>query len=764
MQVVKAIWKQYKFNPDELEIRVELARDLKNSAAERDKIFKGQIRNKKTNDMVKEKLEEAEILVTDENILKYKLYEQQNFVSPYSGEIMAVSSFNSYEIDHIIPKSRYFDDSFSNKVLVEGNLNNEKSNRTAWEYIMQQNSKHSILTVENYVKHINDNFFGKKNKNLLLEKIPTNPVERQLKNTQYITVAIKNELAKVVGSDNVKTSTGEVTDFLRSRWGLKKLFMELTESRFKQMELWDLDENGNPKSEWVKRYVDKNGGNKYEIKNWSKRYDHRHHAIDALVVALTEQSHIQRLNNLNKYLQDELTNRKEEFKLEVKEDENILEAFFNLEEKRRGEIQKQIESSRHFDKPFEDLVKQAKAHLEAMTVSIKPKDKLGISKDKFDVNTPKKDLKSQLKIRAGLHQETNYGKTMDSKTGSLRDTKTVSISILKPKDISQIIDEVLKEEIDTHRKKYDSMKEAFTGEGLKVFNENRFQTKKPTELKPPVYKVKIWYSTKEDEESTLQRLYDKNEKLSVVTGDNYLFLVVEKEDKNGKERIFDIISLYDSADIAKRSLKDKKDNYKQCIISKKLELIKGQLKKELENARKELGDKLSKEKNKKKKEDLEIKINQLDDNFKVTLLFTLQQNELVYLPEKSDEDIFSGLNNNIETKKKLANRVYKAVKFDKSKTAHFVPHNYANVISVAKDLSKTQKDELQKQYGDKKIPKKDLNFVEYGSYRDCSPYPVGEAFIKNLTTTNKKQKQELKKIQEACIKLKIDWLGNISKA
>ncbi|HMR46305.1 MAG TPA: type II CRISPR RNA-guided endonuclease Cas9 [Bacteroidia bacterium] len=719
MQVVKAIWKQYQFKPEELEIRVELARDLKNSAAERDKIWKGQRKNEDTNKKIKDTLQSEGIPITDRNVLKYKLYVQQNFISPYTqNKIIPLSTLfddKLYDIDHIIPKSRYFDDSISNKVVCETNINEEKSNRTAWEYISQQNSKFEIRSVDNYIKHINDIFYGKKKKNLLLEKIPTNPVERQLKNTQYITVSVKNELAKVVGSDNVKTSTGEVTDFLRSRWGLKKLFMELTESRFKQMELWDLDENGNPKSEWIKRYVDEHGKNKYEIKNWSKRYDHRHHAIDALVVALTEQSHIQRLNNLNKYLQDELTNRKEEFKLEVKEDENILEAFFNLEEKRREEIQKQIESSRYFEQPFEDLVKQAKAHLEAMTVSIKPKDKLGIKTDEKG--------NKQLKIRGALHQETYYGKLNG------KDTKIIDISKLSAKDISKIIDDVLKKEIDEHRKKYDSMKEAFTGEGLKAFNENRFQRKKPTELKPPVYKVKVWYSTKEDEESTLQRLYDKNKKLSVVTGDNYLFMVMEKN----RKRIFDIASLYDSADIAKRALKEKDENYKQRIC-----------------------------------EDFRVKHKDKPDK----VLFTLQQNDLVYLPEnvedqvlnKNDEEFKTWLNI-IENKKKFSKRIYKVVKFA-GKDCFFIPNNYANVISVSKDLTEEQKEALKKQYADKKIPKKELNFVEYGSYQNCSPYEAGENFVKSLNETDKKKKKELKliKIQETCIKLKIDWLGNISKA
>lgn len=744
MQVVKAIWKQYKFNPEELEIRVELARDLKNSAKERDTIYKGQIRGQKINERIKKVLTENGIALTEGNILKYKLYEQQKFMSPYTqNKIIPLSALfddKLYDIDHIIPKTRYFDNSISNLVVCETNINEEKSNRTAWEYISQQNSKHKIQSIDAYLSHINDNYYGKKKKNLLLEKIPTNSVERQLKDTQYISVAVKNELAKVVGSDNVKTSTGEVTSFLRSRWGLKKLFMELTESRFKQMELWDWNrETNQPNSQWIQKYFDKEKEKHiYKIKNWSKRYDHRHHAIDALVVALTKQSHIQRLNNLNKYLQDELTKRKEEFKLEVKEDETIFEAFFNLEEERREEIQRQIESSRYFEKPFDDLVKQAKALLESMIVSIKPKDKLGIKKDDND--------NVQLKIKGALHQETNYGKTKDPKTGLLRDTKTIDISKITAKDISQIIDDILQKEIDAHwkqeietydegkqkstrKKKYDSVKEAFTGEGLKAFNENRFQTKKPTELKPPVYKVKVWYSNKATDESTLQRLYDDNDKLSVLTGDNYLFMIMEKASK----RIFDIASLYDSADIAKRALREKDENYKQRIC-----------------------------------EDYRVKHKDKPEK----VLFTLQQNDLVYLPENVDDPVLNFNNdefkewlNDVENKKKLSKRVYKVAKFT-GKDCHFVSHHFANVISVPKDLTEERKDSLKEQYKDKNIPKKELNFIEYGSYRDCSPYESGEILIRSLNEEAKGRNKEFKplKIQDTCIKLEIDWLGNISKA
>lgn len=134
MQVVKAIWKQYKFNPEELEIRVELARDLKNSAAEREKIWNGQRKNKTINDKAKDRLREEGIAITEENILKFRLYEQQKYMSPYTKKkIIPFSKLfddKEYDIDHIIPKSRYYDDSFSNKVICEKYINEEKSNRT----------------------------------------------------------------------------------------------------------------------------------------------------------------------------------------------------------------------------------------------------------------------------------------------------------------------------------------------------------------------------------------------------------------------------------------------------------------------------------------------------------------------------------------------------------------------------------------------------------------------------------------------------------
>lgn len=758
MQIVKSLWKQYHLNPNELEIRVELARNLKNSAQEREKIFKNQSDSRRLNESIKNKLIELKQEVNDRNIELYKiwsrqektydnngnpvmrpkykdinsptkdeiekmrLWEEQQYISPYTLKPIPISKLFSperlYDIDHIIPKSRYFDNSLANKVICESYINEEKDNRTAWEYILQQDSKYNILTPEEYLSHINKIFVGQKKKNLLAEKIPSNPVTRQMKDTQYISIAVKDELAKIVGSEHVKTTTGGVTDYLRSQWGLRKLFMEQTEARFKQMELWNLDENGTPKELWIKKgYDETTQKNVYEIKGWSKRYDHRHHAIDALVVALSNEKFIKRLNDLNKYFQEELTKHKTSIPI-VAED-SIVEAFFNLPKEKRNKIMQEIESSRKFEAPFENLVAEARYLLESMIVSQKPKDKLSI---KEDLNG-----KRQLKIRAALHQETYYGKTDG------RDTKTVAISALKAKDIPLIIDKVLRNEIDVHRKKYDSIKEAFSGEGLIAFNESRFQTKKKLAHKPPVYKVKLWYSNKEKDTGNLQPLYGKTSKKTVITGDNYMFVVIEKSGK----RIFDVVSLFDSVALAKDYLKEGTAN---------IETIK---------------DKIC--------VDLCIyNIGNNEESKAHKVLFYLQQNDLVYMPKKDDEILrfnelefknwLSNNNNRIE----FAKRIYKVVKFS-GKDCFFIPNNIAKEISIPKDLSKKELDELKSKYKDKAIPKQELNYIEFGTYSNCTPLEMNRLFTMSMREGKKYRGDKPRKIQDHCIKIKTDWLGNVTE-
>jgi hypothetical protein len=191
-----------------------------------------------------------------------------------------------------------------------------------------------------------------------------------------------------------------------------------------------------------------------------------------------------------------------------------------------------------------------------------------------------------------------------------------------------------------------------------------------------------------------------------------------------KERVFDIVSLYDAAEIARIEWKNQNKEFKKKIYENYLTINKA--------------DKV---------------------------LFTLQQNELVYLPENVDDPILNFATDEFvqwiskkENKAKFNKRVYKVVKFT-GKDCFFIPHNYANAISIAKDLTDEQKTRLRAQYGEKKIPKKELNFEEFGSFGTSAKTEVNENFVKILIDKN--YSIEPIKIQDYCIKIKTDWLGNI---
>ena len=63
-------------------------------------------------------------------LLKYKLWLEQKYRSPYTGKPISLSKLftSAYQIEHIIPQSRYFDNSFNNKVICESEVNTLKSN------------------------------------------------------------------------------------------------------------------------------------------------------------------------------------------------------------------------------------------------------------------------------------------------------------------------------------------------------------------------------------------------------------------------------------------------------------------------------------------------------------------------------------------------------------------------------------------------------------------------------------------------------------
>lgn len=285
--------------PDE--IRVELARELQQSKDERNKTTKQISTSERRNKLIEDKLrnEFKFAKVTKSLINKYKMHEELGGISIYTGKGISLADFlngHGVEVEHIIPRSRLFDDSFANKTMAESWVNKAKGNMTAYDFMKQQPVP-GLLSFDDYIEMVNrvlkskDSGISKtKQKRLLTpeSEIPNDFISRQLRETQYITKKA-SQLLTLVCRD-VRFTSGGVTDFLRDKWGWNDVLKRVNWTNYERLGLTNIE-------------TTPEGRRIYNINGWSKRDDHRHHAVDALVVASTKQSYIQTLNNLNQLVE-----------------------------------------------------------------------------------------------------------------------------------------------------------------------------------------------------------------------------------------------------------------------------------------------------------------------------------------------------------------------------------------------------------------------------------------------------------------------------
>jgi len=366
--------------PDE--IRVELARELKNNNEQRNEMTKAINKSTAEHEQIKKLLhtEYGIARVTRNDIIRYKLWKECDGISIYTGKPIEASKLFSkeYDIEHIIPKSRLFDDSFSNKTICERQLNIDKSNKTAYSFLKEKLSTEEFDQYEKRVK----NLFGKisktkQNKLLMADnEIPEGFIDRQLRETQYIAKKAKELLLEV--SRTVTSTIGSVTDKLREDWELVEVMKELNWDKYHKLGL-TVEEEG------------KNGERLYKIKDWTKRNDHRHHAMDAITVAFTKPVYIQYLNNLNS---------------RTKEDKKGAE-IYGIE---TNYLKKDKNGKLRFISPITNFREEAKKQLESILISYKAKNKV-VTKNKNITKIKGGSLeKIQLTPRGQLHKETVYGK------------------------------------------------------------------------------------------------------------------------------------------------------------------------------------------------------------------------------------------------------------------------------------------------------------------------------------------------------------------
>lgn len=482
--LVKEIWLQHG-QPDE--IHIELARELKKTAEERKKLDdrnKANEADRKRIRAILRKLknanpdsimdierirlweetgnEEARLNAikfskepTSAEIERYKLWGEQNHISPYTGKVIPLSKLftSEYEIEHIIPRSRYFDDSFTNKTICETAVNDFKGHRTARNFIdtdggrtiTHKGSTFTLLDSSAFFDHCKRIFRGGKYKNLMRDEIPNDFIQRQINDTRYITRKLAELLYPVArDKEGIIFTIGSISSELKDKWGLNRVWKEILKPRFERLQ----EIIGEP------LIVHDSNTNNIHFKKDYKRVDHRHHALDALIIACTTREHIRYLNTLN-----------------------------SAEEsaKYRYLVKSRYSS---FVLPWETFTKDAKEYLNQIIVSHKNRSRL-ISKavNKFtkwvmDANGKwSKQVVSQTKgellaVRKSMFKEPLGRITLrEYKDLSVKQALEIQINALKSTDrtiLSQIADEMLRKqtceiikncgfdmkEVEKHLKKY----------------------------------------------------------------------------------------------------------------------------------------------------------------------------------------------------------------------------------------------------------------------------------------------------------------------
>jgi len=256
-------------------VRIELARGLKMNQKDKKKLEEENKKNEALNKKADEAFRaERGGVATRTDRIKYRLWLESNQVCPYTGEPISLGKLFGGEVDieHIIPFSRCLDDSFANKTLCIAKENRErKKNRTPYEAYNGTEQYDQIL------QRVDDMKCGRHKKRLFrltpeeVQELYKDLANRHLNDTRYIAVLAKDYL-KLLGVE-VEVGNGKATAALRHRWGLNTILAP-----------GDLED---------------------EARAEKNRMDHRHHAVDAAVIAATSRAYLKRLSDANKKLEED---------------------------------------------------------------------------------------------------------------------------------------------------------------------------------------------------------------------------------------------------------------------------------------------------------------------------------------------------------------------------------------------------------------------------------------------------------------------------
>ena len=292
--VVNAIIKEYG-KPEQ--VVIEVSRELKASREAKEKMQKIINENKKRNETLNKNIKDAYKIEypNRDDRLKFKLWEELNPDNAlerkciYCGKQISgadIFTNNSVQIEHILPFGRTLWDSEHNKTVAHTKCNQDKGNNSPFEafghnpvgYNWSEILKRAALLKDPQKRRL---FSG--NAMETFEK-KSGFIDRQLTDNAYLSrMALRYLKAVVEKNTDVWAVAGGMTKLLRDKWNVDRILKrEINKEEIAHFEL---------KGEQIGTYK-------------KNRYDHRHHALDACVIALIDRSMVQQISNLHKIHKD----------------------------------------------------------------------------------------------------------------------------------------------------------------------------------------------------------------------------------------------------------------------------------------------------------------------------------------------------------------------------------------------------------------------------------------------------------------------------
>lgn len=294
-------------------IHLEFTREAGKNYDERKKIEKEQREHFEANQKAIQQCEILGLPINGANILKMKLWIEQGECCVYSGEKITSKHFfdsNALQVDHIYPYSRSFDDSYMNKVLVFAKENQNKLNKTPFEAFGNNKEKWDrILSLSANLpkqkqRRISNKDFKDKELGFIARNINDTGYIARLA-SQWTNNCLKFEnlsenevtIAGEKGSSvHIEVVSGKLTSTLRHYWGLG-----------------DKDRN-----------------------------NHLHHAVDAVILAYTNNAMIEAFANFKKTQEQ---NKRKFYAKQIAESEyKAKKAFFEPCKDFRSKVLEKIDS------------------------------------------------------------------------------------------------------------------------------------------------------------------------------------------------------------------------------------------------------------------------------------------------------------------------------------------------------------------------------------------------------------------------------------